>query len=196
MKTHTCLGSRDYTNPMRQTEGYEELAEFLRDHAQTVYVLRDGRAVLCSLWRFLEQTSSVPETMGEFIREKDSFYDGSVSRARAWADHVMAWLGSQPESVLRFEDLIRDPDTAIAGLARDLGLGAAVERVCPLPRPLKSLLQHRRARLFGIRPEATTQLGRPSGKKPPKWREAFSDEDLAFFWQEAGEAMEAAGYSR
>jgi hypothetical protein len=87
-----------------------------RDAEPAIYVVRDGRAALVSLFHFLAARGE-PRPMRAVIA-------GDGSDAGSWSGHLSAW---QPPTrrrtlLLRFEDLVARPDLAIAALSDFLGM--------------------------------------------------------------------------
>jgi hypothetical protein len=87
-----------------------------RDAEPAIYIARDGRAAVVSLFHFLAARGE-PRPMRAVIA-------GDGSDAGLWSRHLSAW---QPESrtgtlLLRFEDLVARPERPIAALSDFLGV--------------------------------------------------------------------------
>jgi hypothetical protein len=184
LKTHNTPG-------MERTAARH--AEYIRDLLATstsCYCYRDGRSVMASLQRFRQTfDASTSGTISEFIREDHG--DGR-SRARAWADHVRAWLAVPGVVPIRFEDTVRNTRQQIEQVAAALGLTPEWNEPL-LPSPTRSRLGHWWSRLTG-RDESTNITGRGKGLEPVNWREAFTPEDRRFFDDEAGDVLIELGY--
>jgi hypothetical protein len=158
--------------------------------ASWCYCFRDGRSVLCSLQRFRQGfDATASEGIGAFIRE--DFGDGR-SRARAWADHVRAWLAVPNVIPIRFEDTVKKTREQIEQLGRTLRMAPDFTEPL-LPKPTKSRIEHWVSRITG-KDESTNISGRGKGLEPVKWKDSFTRDDRAFFHQEAGDLLIELGY--
>jgi hypothetical protein len=72
------------------------------DHAPAIYVVRDGRPVVVSMWEFYQR--SVP--LADIIRG---------SKFGTWSQHLRAWRPvTRPQTLLiRYEEMTADPKSAI-----------------------------------------------------------------------------------
>jgi hypothetical protein len=93
--------------------------EFAEDDDHAIYIVRDGRAALCSYQKFLRNFNGVEKSLPELIADR-------CWPAR-WQDHVERWLTRAPVRtlVLKYEDLTsaEPPLAAISAF-----LGVAVQR--------------------------------------------------------------------
>lgn len=169
---------------------YPEIQLWIKNHTDKIYVIRDGRSVLCSLHLFMQ--SFEPETrcpLSSFIRQKINQY----SRVKIWANHVQAWLNEPNVILLKFENLIQDPDLVINLLSERLNLHS--QYVYPLlPKSPRSIWEGRWNRLTKNRPESTAIIGYYKGQKTLNWKRDLTTEDLDFFKQEAGDLFNKLGY--
>jgi hypothetical protein len=190
IKTHALPGLANWFRAQQLRPPPPEWLEWLSRHAETCYVLRDGRAVLCSYHQYVRGFDpSAPASLSDFMRQTR---DG-ISRVRAWADHVRAWRAQPQVLVLRFEDLLGQPEATLAMIAERFGM--TPRWVTPLtPKRSRNLLEGRVARILSIRPESSAILGGGGGEKPPPWPEAFRPEDRAFFHRETGNLLIELGY--
>lgn len=183
VKTHSMPDLRNHEGKGRQ------LAERLLEQGNILYVVRDGRDVLCSayLWR---KEADLDCGLQEFLRQEVN----GVSRVRWWAEHVTGWAQHDEPNVVRFENIIEKPRQIIGRLERILGLSARFVEPY-LPEKIENGGRwadywRRLTRNF----ESTAITGRPNGKSPPEWRSAFTQEDRRFFWKEAGHVLKKFGY--
>lgn len=134
------------------------------DGRPAIYVLRDGREAVVSLYHFMHER-----------RPLDAIA-GGVSPFGSWADHVTAWRPeARPNTLfLRYEDLVCDLGTGIDQIAEYL-------KVEPLRRSMPP--REDLAKLDGhwIRSEDAP-------------RATLDGEALARFWEVNGEVMRAYGY--
>lgn len=84
--------------------------EYPRDQGRAIYVVRDGRPVSVSLWRFYKGQIS----LGDIIAGNHRF--------GTWSAHLRQWEPwRRPETLfLKYEDLVADLQTVLAELARFL----------------------------------------------------------------------------
>ena len=193
MKTHSRSGFEPWCREREQDPELRPWAEFLARHARCCYLVRDGRAVMCSLHRYrgdFDPDARVP--ISRFMRQPDE--ETGVSRPKAWAMHVAACMNDPGIVILPFERMVREPRAQMDVLAERLGL--TPRRVePPLPKRAANRLALRWARLTAVRPQ-TTAVGSSLQRirHVQKWTDAFSEEDRAFFHQEAGDMLIRLGY--
>ena len=87
------------------------------DRAPAIYVVRDGRAALVSYWNYLRKFRQRQDlTLQDVIR-------GRGTRFGSWSLHLQQWAPlTRPRTLLlRYEDLVDDPDAAVAKIASFLG---------------------------------------------------------------------------
>lgn len=108
---------------------HAELAENLLNEARIIYVYRDGRDVMTSLYYYLQDHH--PDRMKEtsfstFLRAERFLYDGrqpaSRSHAAYWNFHVKQWLGRPDVLHLSFEEMITDYEATLEKIADFLNL--------------------------------------------------------------------------
>jgi hypothetical protein len=187
IKTHSLPSLPGYQGKKR------EVAEAILDDGQTLYVVRDGRDVLCSahVWKQEDEPDMAGISLSAFLRDT---VDG-MSRVAYWAEHVNAWTSRPNTHVVRFEDIIRNSRDVISDVGGMLGLTPLYETPL-LPQPIRG-----RGRLpYYLRRlrrdfESTNIVGRPNGQPPARWQDAFTNADRQFFWEEAGEVLQSFGYA-
>lgn len=159
-------------------------------NADTLYILRDGRAVMPSLHLFMQSYNpSTRCSLSEFIRQKQ----GGVSRVGAWTKHVQSWLDKPNVTPIHFEDIVKKtgPTLDVIGQAIDL---TPLHRTPLLPSRIKNLWHGRWIRLTQTQPESSAIIGFYKGQQVQKWQTAFTQSDREFFHQEAGELLIQLGY--
>ena len=198
VKTHALPGRASWESG--EAGAY---AERLLEAWPSVYVHRDGRDVLVSLYHFIGSYSPnvTAQSFAEFIRAESSASDAvGISRAAYWQQHILQWLDHNPEATASFERMKADFPGAMADLASHLGLALRPslspvrldERYGPGPK-----WQHRLRRglsRFGITSPARSTAIRPRSGSSGGWRAQFDAADLAWFETQAGEAMRRLGY--
>lgn len=195
VKTHALPDARDW-----QSSEAGDYATHLLAGASTVYVHRDGRDVLVSLYHYMASYSpdvaSVP--FGDFIRARRNAPDApAISRPGYWQHHALTWLRSEPEALAPFASLQTDFETTLRAVADRLDL-----RLRPTLRQVSlderggwaNAVRRVLLRRFGIGGGRRSTAIRPRAGGSGGWRAAFGAEDLAFFESEAAEAMDTLGY--
>lgn len=153
--------------------------------ANIYYIVRDGRDVLCSVYRWKNAQCS----LAEFIRQQEN----GMSRPKQWANHVLSWLNESKVHLRRFEDICHTPNTFLEEIAREYNISPLwIDPLFPRRRQTDSRWEDYCLRLTR-RLESTTIVGRHQGK-PPKWQQALTCEDRAFFHQEAGQVLMQLDY--
>jgi len=194
VKTHALPGAEAW--PDREAGTY---AAELLGAAPTIYVHRDGRDVLVSLYRFVQSYSPqvAGQSFGEFLRSRHTGRDAvGVNRAAYWQQHVLAWLDSHPTTTGSYEGLRDDFEATLRAIAErlELQLRPVLSQVLLEPRRRRIPVLDRLLRVLGLRPAGSTAI-RPQAGRVGGWRQVFDDADLAWFESEASEAMRRLGYS-
>jgi len=161
------------------------------DKSPAIYVVRDGRDSVVSFARYVRSFERKPGMMKALkeVLDIDSFRTAleklitSKERYGGWNDHVLAWLHRDhtgPQMVIRYEDLVNDPDKAVAEALQTFGL-----------KPVTT---------GGKMPDFETLHQKwPDFFRKGKsgaWREEMSDELHDLFWQHHAVAMNTLGYTR
>jgi len=185
LKTHGTPGFEDWRPPAR------ELIKQLRHNSDTVYVHRDGRDVLCSLYVYMRgfaPWARVP--LSEFLRQSVN----GRSRVQVWADHVRAWAREEGVISLSFNDVVRRPADVVSGLSEGLSL-PALNVVPLLPSRPHTVWHSRWQRLTSRSPQSTAIIAAGSlSQQTRDWRACFDRDDRAFFADHAGEMLIELGY--
>jgi hypothetical protein len=103
-----------------------------------IYIVRDPRDVLVSAYHYAVKLRVIPESRGiqEFIPGllDGSFQSGLLVDPRwgSWYDNVASWLAMRHNRkflLLRYEDMLDDPERELVKVADFLGLEATPERL-------------------------------------------------------------------
>jgi len=92
---------------------------------RVIYILRDGRDVMVSYYYYLTGQGRFEGSFLDFLKKKDL-------RPCLWHEHVESWLqaGVQCDLLLvRYEDLLRQPEAELERMARFAGLPCSQERL-------------------------------------------------------------------
>lgn len=150
----------------------------LAGRARTLYVHRDGKKVMCSMWtwrKVFDPEARVP--FSEFIRQPDG---QARSRVRVWGEHVSSWLAVPDVLAFDFDRIVRDTASLLTEIGAFIGETPAIADP-PLPRSNRTRWQSYLSRLTGNL-ESTNQHA--AGDRPPKPAEVFTAEDDAFYESE------------
>ena len=98
-------------------------------YRKVIYLVRDPRDVVLSLYNFRRKYRSVDDSypIEQYVAERFLSGDLDVS----WGEHVGSWLGTRMNHpgflLVRYEDLLQDPLRELCRLASFLGIAASTE---------------------------------------------------------------------
>jgi len=182
-----------------------QLVKSIVHDSKLIYLYRDGRDVLGSLFTFWSR--SIPEFGGtDFSDMLRGNFAVNVGRARRnstnpvsyWQEHVQNWAGREEVLALSFEEFLNDYDNTIMRISDFIGM--------PPVDPLKSVLRKgtgaQRGKLiealfkFYTRKIKGIELTSVSFNKGSSGghRAVYSKEDLVFFDEQAGDLLAHLGY--
>jgi Sulfotransferase domain len=189
LKTHTTPGLEAF----RVDSEVHAYVAALVARSRVVYVVRDGRDVLVSLYHYTRSfdREAARQSFSEFLRSEDRFFRdcpeiAGLDRVSAWRRHVEAWLARPGVRVVRYSELIAEPVTALRRLAADLGMPAAepISTVALPKRDAWSRVARRLRRMLDPRRASTAILPGPGRiGDGARW---FTPEDEAFYVERAG----------
>ncbi len=183
VKTHLLPGFTELSQN-------SEFVQSLWSKSKPIYMVRDGRDVLCSAHLWMQEFKPATRCpIAEFIRQEEH----GMNRVEIWSSHVNAWLNQNKVLVIKYEDVIKQTAQVINQISAHLGL-SPVYRQPLLPKRFKGKWHRRFERLVAIQPETTAVLGRFDGKKPLKWQQAFTEVDKRFFDHYSGNLLTKLGY--
>ena len=111
-----------YLTPFSQEE--KEFVENLLENSKVIYVYRDGRDVLVSLYHYIRGFREDLPEFSDFIRMPNDFdpYYRSVNRVEYWKEHVEGWLGRSNLDIVTvsYEQLHADYVSTIRELSDSL----------------------------------------------------------------------------
>ena len=200
VKTHALPGAASWADA--EAGAY---ATRLQEEWPSVYVHRDGRDVLVSLYHFVRSYSPdvAAQSFGDFIRAQGTSRDSAgVSRAAYWQRHVLAWLDRGPAAIVSFERMKSDFPGAMADLASAVGLGlrpqlspVLIEKRGAAGSIWSRALRRGLSRIGLAPPPRRSTAIRPRSGRSGGWRASFDEDDLAWFETQASEAMHRLGYT-
>jgi estrone sulfotransferase len=189
----------DFYNISRKE--YEKYPVFLKSHYyylpvyhKVIYVIRDGRDVLCSdyyyeLWR----RQLVEEQVEDFSVFFDKFIQGYVPFG-AWKSHVNFWI-NEAHGVewlpVGYEDLEKEPVKTLKLMAAFSGLDDSDEAVKQAVERSKFEMMTKWAELEGVHPYKRGLVG-----KSGAWKSRMAPVQKEAFWEYSGQLLESLGYTK
>lgn len=170
VKTHTPASLSVF-----EKGGVKNFARNVIDSSRVIYVVRDGRDVMVSLYHYLKHMDTDPGTFSEFLRQDNEFDVDRVNRVDYWAYHVNGWL-DRADVVLSYEALHLDYEYTVRSLAECLGLETRGEIADITLGSSKS------------------SAVAPRTGRTGDWEHYFTEEDLEFFNGKAGKIMRELRY--
>lgn len=195
LKTHTpagpgWFGADDERSPR---------ADALLASSRILYVVRDGRDVLVSLYYYMRHYSERvrEQSFERFLRDRDDFFQTcpgfeGLDRISAWARHVEGWLAEPRATVIRYEDLISRRETCLRRALERLELPAP-ERIEPVPVPAGLPRRLLRRVIAPIFPRRVSTAILPRRGVIGDAARHFTQRDEALFRDRAGAVLERLG---
>ena len=170
-------------------------------NSPTIYVHRDGRDVMVSLYYYMQSFSETVRNQsfarflrGEMAPDAEGF---SRSRPGFWAFHVESWLKKDNLMAVSYGDLETNYEATLRRMAAflDVRLRDSLQPLTlPGPQDSEPMLDNMLGRL-GVRRRRGSQAEKPRVGKSGDWRKLFDKRDSEFFMQEAGATMRKLGYA-
>ncbi len=178
----------------------EEKKNFIRDlidrDGKIIYVYRDGRDVMVSLYFYMKRfTDNLPE-FPDFMRMQNDFdqFYCKLNRVEYWKRHVWGWIDQKDSNVLKisYEKLYINFTECLNELSAFLNLQTN-------KKVKKIVFYNKKKRFDKIKYRLLHGEVKSSAILPRKgivgdWKNHFSDSALEFFKDNAGDLMEKLGY--
>jgi hypothetical protein len=178
-----------------------------RDNYPLIYLVRDGRDVMVSYYFYRHTYVNIYQNKQEQgnIWQKIN-YNWGLKKLTAdktssnlslfirkytsdWIRHVTTWLEKNPNAILRYEDIKAAPEETLDKLMTSFGIKVSPEIICQ-----------------GIEIFEFQKLAqRKAGEENPQsffrkgitgdWKNHFSESDIKFFEEKAGELLIKLGYN-
>jgi hypothetical protein len=186
--------------PFRVDRSVDRFTRSLLSESNRVYVYRDGRDVLVSLYLYMQHFDETVSaaTFSEFVRMENQFdvipgQETTYNRVQYWKAHVTGWLDDPGTVSVAYEQLHESYESTIARIGRvlDLATSGPVKLVSP-PSTWIGKLAIRVARKLGI--ETRTSAILPHRGTTGTWKRYFSEGDIEFFNRHAGRLLRELGY--
>ena len=163
-----------------------------------IYVYRDGRDVLISLYHYMRGFREDLPEFSDFIRMPNDFdpYYRSVSRVEYWKEHVEGWLGRSNLDIatVSYEQLHADYVSTIRKLSEFLDLTIKPSGVDRIKFTKYGLFRRLLRRVVPL--AAKSSAIAPHKGVIGDWKNHFSQRDLELFNKIAGTTMAKLGYYR
>jgi hypothetical protein len=189
LKTHCTPGLEEFAVDSEVHAYVEEVIA----RSRLVYVLRDGRDVLVSLYHFTQSfdLDVARQSFSEFLRGEDRYFRHckelrGLDRVSAWRRHGELWLAHPQVVAVRYAELLREPARAVPRLAEALGLAPA-ESIATVALPKRDLVSRvaRKLRQL-VDPRNASSSIQPGPGRLGEGARWFTVEDEAFFVERAG----------
>ncbi len=105
-KTHS-LG--DFICFANNKKFYEYLIKNIIKNSKIIYIVRDGRDVMVSLYNYLLKFNKISKNMSfnRFLLTKNDFDNSfnELNRIEYWSEHVESWINIKDILIVKYEDL-------------------------------------------------------------------------------------------
>jgi len=184
----------------------QKLIEEIFENSKIIYVYRDGRDVLKSLFTYIKtynkDYNNIP--FSEFLRMDNTYdtdtYEGTMNRVQYWEFHVKGWLEKENILAVSFEDFkYRYADT-IKIIENYLGREAEKNLVHVVRKPMPKYIPSTRLteKLFKIIKKTlfNTDYSSVSFSKGEVggYKSIYAVKDVQYFDEIAGDLLKKLGY--
>lgn len=179
-----------------------QFARTILKNSPTIYVHRDGRDVMVSLYYYMQSFSETVrnQSFARFLRGESALagVDSAFSRPGFWAHHVKSWLDKDNLLAVSYSDIETDYEATVRRMADflDVGLGESLRPVSPLGRHADDGMIESMLSRLGVRRRRGSPNDRPRIGRSGDWRRLFDKGDREFFMSEAGHMMRRLGYEK
>lgn len=166
--------------------------------SRLIYLVRDGRDVAVSYYYWLQRRLGYESSFAEFL---PAFLQGKFDGYGPWQVHVESWLGDRESTggllLIRYEDLLDDPEAWLARVADFLGMKPSREQV-------RAAVEGQGVESMQQREQRSTRLQQMAARpdlpyvrqgKSGQWREHFGEREMALFLEQAGSTLRKLGYA-
>lgn len=168
--------------------------------AGAIYIVRDPRDVALSYAAF--SGKSVDEIIDFMANEGAANASDGVQvfeLLSSWSRHAVSWVTSPQRLLVRYEDLLANPEQGFARIIRFLGTADAQ----PDPERLKRAVKFSSFSALAAQEKQTGyRAGSPSGEnffragRQGQWREQLTPAQAAAIWETHHDIMEKFGYRK
>ncbi len=200
-KAHLNPDLKYFDDPEKQA-----LIEKIFENSKIIYVYRDGRDVMKSLFTYIKtynkKYNDIP--FSKFLRMENNFdtdnYEGVMNRVQYWEFHVKGWLEKEGILAVSFEDFkYRYADT-IKIIENYLGREAEKNLIQVVRKPMPKYIPSTRLteKLFKIIKKTlfNTDYSSVSFSKGEVggYKSIYTEEDVQYFDEIAGGLLKKLGY--
>ncbi|MYD10186.1 MAG: sulfotransferase domain-containing protein [Chloroflexi bacterium] len=179
-----------------------QFARTILKNSPTIYVHRDGRDVMVSLYYYMQSFSETVrnQSFADFLRGESTMAgaDSGFSRPGFWAHHAKSWLGQENLLAVPYTEIETNYEATVRRMADFLNVA-----LYPNLQPVSAL---GRQEGDGMIDAMLGRLGVPRGRgtgphrqrigRRGDWRRVFDRRDRDFFMKEAGDMMRRLGYEK
>lgn len=165
------------------------------DSIQSIYIIRDGRDVMCSIAHHKKDiiqpgTDFLSNMKEAIIAEKGSYFGG-------WSVNVLQWV-EKADIVIRYEDLVQNTRETFERIEKIFKLPKANWDRLPSFKEMKSRVNQYGSSISSDKPlEEKLSLSKRNFRKGKigSWKEEMPEDLLDLFWHYHGDIMEMLGYN-
>jgi len=171
-------------------------------YKKVIYIVRDPRDVLISYYEFQLKRRVISEacSLEDFVpRFMESEFEPKTG---SWRDHVLSWVATRGNQrtflLLRYEDMLADPQQEASRIASFLGVDASAERVA------RAVELSSADRMRTLEKEQSGEWKETKNTRPDKpfvsqataggWKSALPEHCVADLESAWGDVMRSMGY--
>lgn len=191
LKSHMTSDFTPFSNEKRKF-----LRKLINGNTKIIYIYRDGRDVMVSLYFYMMSFADNLPNFSDFIRMKNDFdgYYPDLNRVGYWRRHVWGWINYKDSKVLKlsYEKLHLN----FLECMDDLESFLDIKR----NKKCKKIKFYKKKNIFNrIKHKFLPEKWKSSAILPRKgiigdWHNYFSESDLQFFKNNTGDLMNKLGY--
>lgn len=172
--------------------------KFVKTHAayspefmKAIYIVRDGRDVVTSLYYWLNARKDKQVLLSDIIR-------GNIGYG-LWSEHVRGWVDGrcQKKLIIRYEDLLEDSGKCLRNILRFADLECEEQRIIQAVENSSFESMQRSERDYGLF-DGSKEVSKvmPFVRKgvTGDWKHLFAEEDTKLFWKYHRLGMETLNY--
>ncbi len=170
---------------------------YRKEYKRAVYLIRDFRDVMLSQYAREKELGLYQIGMDEYVA---AYLEGRLSGFGAWQEHLPSWLDSPLARsgnmlIIKFEEMRKNPEPAIAKIVDFLGVPVNLERI-------REAIANNSVERMQAKEKASKTLVKSKGEEGrfvrkgavAGWREKFTEQQLRLVDQQAGAVLQRLGY--
>jgi hypothetical protein len=161
----------------------------------SVYLVRDPRDVALSYSRHVgKSVDDTIELMGQELA-RTTTHDTEVAHfLSSWSNHVESWLAKDNVTVIRYEDLLKDPVPGFVEIVKAVGYDLDEERVAAAVDAVAFDKLKQQEKAHGFLEASRKNSSFFHKGKAGRWRDTLTAEQVARIEQDHGKMMQLCGY--